>query len=139
MADILGDQQRQPVLALGRLSWPLRRIEQMVRPTPSWPGERAAAKAGASLLIPYDLGSALRAMRVRSRQGLPGPALRRPQIEDPAATREALPELLDRYKTGGFAPSSILSVVEIVGREHVSGASTLARSMSKWRLNRPPP
>jgi hypothetical protein len=28
MANILGDEQRQQILALGRLGWPLRRIEQ---------------------------------------------------------------------------------------------------------------
>ena len=28
MANILGDNQRQQILALGRLGWPVRRIEQ---------------------------------------------------------------------------------------------------------------
>lgn len=28
MANILGDEQKQQILALGRLGWPLRRIEQ---------------------------------------------------------------------------------------------------------------
>src|SRR5438132_8286057 len=62
MANVLSDEKRQQVLALGRLKWPLRRIEQAtgvrretasaylkaagiaVRPPGSW-GRRAAAKA----------------------------------------------------------------------------------------------
>ena len=31
MANVLGDEKKQQVLALGRLGWPLRRIEVTVR------------------------------------------------------------------------------------------------------------
>ena len=63
MANILGDEKKQQILALGRLGWPLRRIEQATgvrRETasaylkaagivdPGGPAPSAAAKTGQS-------------------------------------------------------------------------------------------
>src|SRR5215510_8319998 len=89
MANILGDEQRQQILALGRLGWPLRRIERATgirRETASTrpPGARGGRPAG----------SVSKACRVRSRcPGLPrcGGRLRVvATVQDPAVVRTLL-------------------------------------------------
>jgi hypothetical protein len=71
MTNILGDDKKQQILALGRLGWPLRRIEQAT----GVPRETASVYLRAA-------GIAIRAPRPRRRRRPPNPAS--PVSTDPA-------------------------------------------------------
>src|SRR6266705_5306243 len=92
MANILGDEQRQQILALGRLGWPLRRIEQATGVR----RETASAYLKAA-------GIAVRDPRHR-RRGVPNPASE--VSTDPGALLLEIPGRLNAVPPPRRAPAA---------------------------------